>query len=967
MNLNKCLFTFCVLVIWAGNSTLGQERPMIKFTPSDGLGHAVVYRITQDRDGIIWFSTDNGLTRYDGETFENFTASDGLGSNFIFSLHQNDTSLLVAAYGQGIAAYHADENRFNALPQTHAVKHPIDFMSAANKLFVVDRDKQMYALTQNGIKPIPVKIRDVSELLGVYQIMTLPLIGVTIAYSHGLAQFDVYQNKFEAIPLRGFPPLSGAYSMVRVDDERVLVAADDGIYEVNITRRNAKLFMKGSFKNHSRALFKDRQGNFWITSLNGELWFCSGDLAKQERLHQGVIINQIFQDAADNVWLATYGEGVFCFPAMYIRSYHSPRGMLVTDLQIYPDLGQPLILSSNFFATLIPQNSALTITDTKSEFPAVLKKKVVVALLDTTYDEVFAAGTYIYRQQSSRIDSIKSIAAVSCLQRTTKGDLLVGTGRGLLKIDSSFRNSVVIDELRQRKVRALGQDANGVLLVGTDDGLFIGNNNRWTRLSMDEGLPNNHINTLHSDRWNTGFWIGTNEGLAFLDQKHRVTTFKHPFARQRCNAIVTDNNGTVWVATNQGLVAINKGRFELYTNVDGFPSDIIKLVYDHDLQRLYALSWNNLTAIDLKYFWHAHRDTGSANLLFKEINFEGQVFRNTDKVNLETSANYATLEYSVPYYQNRKQWRIRYRVNAERPQVFDSKTTVAMYEIPYGESKIVFQIIDFNNQVLAARTLTVYNPIPLVREAWFLIFMTIAFVAAVVWVTRYFVRRKNLQKEMVLLAIQQQMDLEHKALNNMLSPHFLNNAINSIQTFVTRNDQRSTLSYLSKFAKLMRANLELLENSVVPLKKEIRNLELYLTFETLRFEGRLSYEITQDEKIDADSVSLPSLILQPFVENAIWHGILPKEEKGQLWICISNIDDKLYITIDDNGIGILASMAMRKTTTDDKPSRGLAIVEKRFAVMNRIRTGHSFKIIDRSKLDMRLSGTRVEIWLPMLS
>ncbi|NBW36806.1 MAG: diguanylate cyclase, partial [Cytophagia bacterium] len=208
--------------------------------------------------------------------------------------------------------------------------------------------------------------------------------------------------------------------------------------------------------------------------------------------------------------------------------------------------------------------------------------------------------------------------------------------------------------------------------------------------------------------------------------------------------------------------------------------------------------------------------------------------------------------------------------------------------------------------------------------------------------------------------------LEHKVLRNMLNPHFLNNALNAIQVFVTRNDQRRTLGYLSKFARLMRINLELLEKSLVPLEKELNNIELYLEFEILRSEDKLNYVLEIDPAINQTTIKVPSLVLQPFVENAIWHGILPKTTGGQVGIYIKQINRLLHISIVDNGIGLEESRKRKHLSAEHQPSRGTALIRERFTLLNHQNPGHSFAIKKNEEQDPNTTGVTVDITLPVL-
>jgi sensor histidine kinase YesM len=163
----------------------------------------------------------------------------------------------------------------------------------------------------------------------------------------------------------------------------------------------------------------------------------------------------------------------------------------------------------------------------------------------------------------------------------------------------------------------------------------------------------------------------------------------------------------------------------------------------------------------------------------------------------------------------------------------------------------------------------------------------------------------------------------------------------------------------------MRINLELLEQSLVTLEKELQNIELYLEFEVLRSEGKLTYSIDVSSEIDSTKLKVPSLVLQPFVENAIWHGILPKETNGHVALVIKRNNQLLHISVVDDGVGLEASRKAKNALLSPKPSRGMSIIHDRFSLLNHRHPGHYFTVQDRKSDDTSPAGVVVEITLPV--
>jgi tetratricopeptide (TPR) repeat protein len=201
-----------------------------------------------------------------------------------------------------------------------------------------------------------------------------------------------------------------------------------------------------------------------------------------------------------------------------------------------------------------------------------------------------------------------------------------------------------------------------------------------------------------------------------------------------------------------------------------------------------------------------------------------------------------------------------------------------------------------------------------------------------------------------------------KSLRSQMNPHFIFNALNSVNSFIARNDERSANRFLSDFSLLMRAVLENSEEDFIPLSKELDLLELYVKLEHSRFPDKFDYRIKIDEKLSVDEFRIPPMLLQPFIENAIWHGLRYKENKGILEINLEQPqEDHLQITIIDDGIGRKRSAELKTPHQRKQNSKGLEIINKRIAILNSM---HGNKIaVAVSDLLPDKSGTKVVVTL----
>lgn len=233
---------------------------------------------------------------------------------------------------------------------------------------------------------------------------------------------------------------------------------------------------------------------------------------------------------------------------------------------------------------------------------------------------------------------------------------------------------------------------------------------------------------------------------------------------------------------------------------------------------------------------------------------------------------------------------------------------------------------------------------------------------------KYEAEKKRHEAELLRL---QATKLQLKALRAQMNPHFMYNALNSIQHYITSNDITSAAKYLAKFAKLMRQSLDYSDLEIISLEKELEFLEDYLYInEKLRFEGKLKYEITVDDDIEEDILGVPTMIVQPYVENAIEHGLLKKKD-GIIKVKFSLFDDDTILcVVEDNGIGRekARQIRMQDPNYQNHRSLGTNITEKRLQILHHSKTKGVFvKTIDlKNTRTKEPRGTRVEIQIPIV-
>ncbi|MEJ1240969.1 histidine kinase [Chryseolinea sp. T2] len=218
--------------------------------------------------------------------------------------------------------------------------------------------------------------------------------------------------------------------------------------------------------------------------------------------------------------------------------------------------------------------------------------------------------------------------------------------------------------------------------------------------------------------------------------------------------------------------------------------------------------------------------------------------------------------------------------------------------------------------------------------------------------------RLRLEKEMQIMN-KRLAESRLMAIRAAMNPHFIFNCLNSIQYYIMENDQRSAVKYLSKFSKLIRATLDNSVHSKGRLSAAIDLIILYVELETLRFEGKFDFKLEIDPSVDIESIEIPSLLIQPYVENAIVHGLNNKKDKGSLRISFALQEKMLYIEVEDDGVGRKAAAEVKKSSQPEHRSLGVMLTEERLKLING-ETGALVETVDLERKGVP-SGTLVKI------
>ena len=338
---------------------------------------------------------------------------------------------------------------------------------------------------------------------------------------------------------------------------------------------------------------------------------------------------------------------------------------------------------------------------------------------------------------------------------------------------------------------------------------------------------------------------------------------------------------------------------------------------------------------------------------------------------LNPNQNFFSIRFSAKAYTLANDVRFRYRLKGFEEWTEVTRRRFANYtNVPGGD--YVFQLQVANNEgVWNEKTLEL--PIHIGTVWWmtngFRLAAVVTLFTLFVWLYRYRIGQIRKKEQLRSQYEKKLANVEMSALLAQMNPHFLFNSLNSIDSYIIRNESKKASEYLNNFARLMRLILQNSRSNYISLKDELESLDLYMQMESLRFANRFAYEIKVAPDIDISSIVIPPMLIQPYVENAIWHGLMHKIDghDGKVEIIISRKEESLYCVILDNGIGREKATALKAQKPGNrKRSMGMQITKDRIEMINKLyNTNTSMQIIDLHDEQGNATGTRIELIIPV--
>jgi len=965
------LYFFSVLLnipVW------GQELSYSRYGVKEGLAGSIVYCMTQDTDGFLWFGTETGLSRFDGSKFVNFTTADGLPDNEILTLYGDKAGRVwIAPFRPSLCYYY--KGKFHDQENDSLLKKikldgfitTISEDKEGNLLLVEQRN--VYLIRSNGslhhfpLNQDPITKRFVKAGPGLgsgfwlQRNDTLFSLKDTVVSFYkkldsGAIHFSTVDYREDLLTWRRVTARTHATIYSKIFFESV---KHHSLFRTNYDFAHVKL----KILNDSLVVRGTRKGAY--------LYNLKRNAAVTHYL-QNYQINDAGLDIEGNLWFCSNGGGIFRLNSEHIRNYTLYDGKEKT-----------------FFVTAIGGNGNFVLLGTdlgrifnisfgqtglqleERHYPYPVEVPITGFVILPNRDIVLGSSEIILHfSEDFRRKGYVTAASLKKLHYEEKSGLYAATHKMVIRIDPfSFK---VIDTIWRQRATNVFVFGNQIY-VGALDGLYrIGPDRIPTYLGNKIPLLKNRVISIYADK-DSGLWMATfGNGILRIkndEVTNHLTTAKG-LTSNICKTLFLKDN-TLWVGTDKGLNKINIADPSLpittYSSTDGIASDNINTIYANDTLVFIG------TQAGLTYFREDLVAQNSKCLLrLTGIKVSNQSLTiDSNNILLQPNNNNIRFDFVGISYRSVGDIQYRFRLLGLDSTWRTTRETFLSYPtLPSGQYEL--QLMAINKFGVQSELKQVrFTVAPLVWErTWFRLLMgglSLCLITLLIWYLTQRVRKREEEKTRINARI---AELEQLALKSQMNPHFIFNSLNSIQQYVMDKDVSGANKFISGFSRLIRQTLDFSSKPLVHLQDEIGYLQTYLELEKNRLEEKFNYEVEVSEELRNEDYYIPPMVLQPFLENSLRHGIrYRKDNEGRVKIRVYKGYQQIVCVIEDNGVGREQAARNKRANPIEYQSKGMTLTANRIDLINKDRQKKiKVQIEDLFHADGSAAGTRVTVSFP---
>lgn len=949
-------YVYTLILIFITQILLGQNPYFNTIDKSQGLLTNSVYDIFQDKENYMWFATDKGLCQFNGYTFHYFSL-EGMTSKAGSCIQQDAFGRIWYENFDGYL-YYVENNQLHKLNQHKSIGY-FKFGIIKTQLYIVNQDAiDVYDLeTLHFKKKIVINTKDIRSVFfndnRIYvftnQLMVIENdhIQQEIPYpkdflthftsilveqtKNGLyigSKFSNYYYTFnKGVFIRKELPLENTIIQnLSWCNEKNWLCTTTGIIEMDCETGAKKLFFKNTNISY---IYKTKKNNYWIATLTDGLYFIE-DFNTQLVSSQESLTAMCFKE--DQLFIGTKNDKILSLQEDQLKTAYVGKDNHQMGQLFYNTYSDELFFTSSKFGIL---NSKLELTQ---ELPVAVKS---VCSVDSNYIAFAASSSCgIFRTNPTQNSDWDFVYDAFIRLKNTSYNNIIFNAKG---------KSTVYDSIHKK------------IYFATNNGLyFIGLNGLLSELKF----KNNSLNITKLSFKNGKLYACNGDLVVFEIKNNTISEIEFP------NSISKENveksflkNGFLYIITNKYIF-----EYELVSKKLKQILHISSNIEINDIllkKHTYYISTNR--GLIIKKEERHHRSTPYFaidsivvnNTFYKKTNWnELDYNENNIQINYRFLSTAPFEEHDLLYRVNESKWQ---KANILNPELVLNSLNHGKYVVEFmlnSDSKNTHKI-----------NFTIHRPFWL--QLPFIIIAILSVLTFIFWLYQKNIKKIEKRNQLLLDKINLEKNVNQsklKAIKSQMNPHFFYNALNTLQSFILSNEKKLAIDYLSKFSNLTRTILEMTEKDFVSIAEEIKTLQLYLDIEKGRFDENFKYEIQVAKNIDQENIKIPTMLLQPYVENAVKHGLLHKQGDKKVTLQFEIQNNELYISIDDNGIGRKKSNELNQIKNKKHQSFATEALQNRIDLLNEYNHKNiSLKIIDKYNLQNKPIGTLVEIIIPIVN
>ena len=929
---------------------------------TSGLPSNSVYDIYQDSKGFMWFATGKGLCRYDGNNFKIFTsdiqtsksgsciAEDKYGriwyanfDGFLYYVEKGSLKVLKQETSLGYFRFGIIDNELFLIQPNFVLVYDLKSLKVKAKHVLNDKEirfsyatKNKFYILGNDLFELDTKnrIKKYSLPKKFYSEIITPIINTwdekIIINSKSTANYYSFEKgKFHKHKLKNPAKFT---QNTAITDDAIWICTPNGVHKNDLkSNQNQTYFTDQNIS----FVFKDKHKNYWISTLN------KGVLYIQDFSNNYINLNPRPNSLAmgkNNIFIGAEKDLIYkldCKSLQIKKIFETESNHAIS--QIFADTINENVFFNSFKFQILDKKNNIT-----KEYPIAVKD---IKKVDDKYFSFASSGVnglfYIDANKKSIWDFI--------FKKKLKNSF------------SGFNQSSLLDKINGKSTEY--NSYNKTLYYATNNGLFAITNNGKNK---EIKFKNQTLFLVKIQKYKEQIiGLSTAEKLYHINKNNKVTSLKLPnfIANQKFNRFFIRGRYCYLFSEN------NVYEFDFETQ---------------NIQKVLSLS-NDIEATDVilknnQLFFATSKgiviksrskigNFPKPKLIINEIQINGNRKEINQLNELDPNENDIAINFSTLAFVPNESYGVSYKINNSNWKTLDTKdNNLKLLSLASGIYTIQLAI-NYNNSKLDLQTIQFEIKKPFWLKPLFLSGLGVLFLLLVYALYKFQIRKLEKRNQLLLEKINLEKNLnlsKLKAIKSQMNPHFFYNALNTVQSYILSNEKKQAVSYLSKFSILTRTILTMSEKENITLLEEINTLSLYLDLEKARFDEDFSYDIDIDNKIDLENIKIPTMLLQPYIENAVKHGLLHKQGEKKVKLQFKKQLNDLIISIDDNGIGRQKSMDLNAIKNKKHQSFATEAMQNRVDLLNQYTHKNiSICFIDKKNENNQSIGTKVILKIPI--